>query len=82
MKETMVAANGAGLAAPQIGWDVQLVIFGTGQIISRVIPTRHPYRFTVLINPSMTVLSDDEMQHDWEGCLSVPGVACCGAALP
>jgi peptide deformylase len=35
MKETMIAANGAGLAAPQIGWDVQLVIFGTGQMIPR-----------------------------------------------
>ena len=35
MQETMIAANGAGLAAPQIGWDIQLVIFGTGQIISR-----------------------------------------------
>ena len=39
MKETMIAANGAGLAAPQIGWDVQLVIFGTGDT-----PMLHPYR--------------------------------------
>ena len=72
MKETMVAANGAGLAAPQIGWDVQLVIFGTGQIIPRY-PDAAPIPPTVLINPSITVLGD-EMQNDWEGCLSVPGL--------
>ena len=72
MKETMIAANGAGLAAPQIGWDVQLVIFGTGQMIPRY-PDAAPIPPTVLINPSITVLGD-EMQHDWEGCLSVPGL--------
>jgi len=72
MKETMVAANGAGLAAPQIGWDVQLVIFGTGQIIPRY-PDAAPIPPTVLINPSITVLGD-ELQLDWEGCLSVPGL--------
>ena len=64
MKETMLAANGAGLAAPQIGWDVQLVIFGTGQIIPRY-PDAEPIPLTVL---------GDELQHDWEGCLSVPGL--------
>lgn len=72
MKETMLAANGAGLAAPQIGWDVQLVIFGTGQVISRY-PDAAPVPFTVLINPQITPLSEEE-QNDWEGCLSVPGL--------
>ena len=70
MKETMLAANGAGLAAPQIGWDVQLVMFGTGQVISRY-PDAAPIPFTVLINPIITPISDEE-QNDWEGCLSVP----------
>lgn len=72
MKETMLAAHGAGLAAPQIGWNVQVVIFGTGQVISRY-PDAAPIPYTVLINPSITPLSD-EMQNDWEGCLSVPGL--------
>ena len=72
MKETMIAANGAGLAAPQIGWDIQLVIFGPGQIISRY-PDAAPVPYTVLINPVITPIGD-EMQHDWEGCLSVPGL--------
>ena len=72
MKETMLAANGAGLAAPQIGWDIQLVIFGTGQVISRY-PDAAPIPLTILINPEITPLGD-ELQHDWEGCLSVPGL--------
>ena len=72
MKETMIAANGAGLAAPQIGWDIQLVIFGTGQIISRY-PDAAPIPYTVLINPVITPIGN-ELQHDWEGCLSVPGL--------
>ncbi len=72
MQETMIAANGAGLAAPQIGWDIQLVIFGTGQIIPRY-PDAAPIPYTVLINPVITPIGD-EMQNDWEGCLSVPGL--------
>jgi peptide deformylase len=72
MKETMLAANGAGLAAPQIGWDIQLVIFGTGQVISRY-PDAAPIPLTILINPEITPLGD-ELQNDWEGCLSVPGL--------
>ena len=72
MKETMLAAHGAGLAAPQIAWDVQLVMFGTGQVIPRY-PDAPPIPFTVLINPTITPLSDEE-QNDWEGCLSVPGL--------
>ncbi len=72
MKETMIAASGAGLAAPQIGWDIQLVIFGTGQVISRY-PDAAPIPYTVLINPAITALGTEE-QNDWEGCLSVPGL--------
>jgi peptide deformylase len=72
MKDTMLAAHGAGLAAPQIGWDVQLVMFGTGQVIPRY-PDAPPVPFTVLINPIITPLGDEE-QNDWEGCLSVPGL--------
>ena len=72
MQETMLAAHGAGLAAPQIGWDIQLVIFGTGQVIPRY-PDAAPIPFTVLINPTIIPL-DDEEQNDWEGCLSVPGL--------
>ena len=72
MKETMLAAHGAGLAAPQIGWDVQAVVFGTGQVIPRY-PDAAPVPFTVLINPLITPLSDEE-QNEWEGCLSVRGL--------
>jgi peptide deformylase len=69
--ETMHAVNGAGLAAPQIGVDLALVIFGFKQ------NTRYPdapaVPETVLINPVITPLSDDE-EEGWEGCLSVPGL--------
>ena len=72
MEDTMAAANGAGLAAPQIGVDLQLVIFGSGQINSRY-PQYEPVPKTVLINPVITPLGDEEVS-DWEGCLSVPGL--------
>jgi peptide deformylase len=69
--ETMHAVNGAGLAAPQIGVDLALVIFGFKQ------NTRYPdapaVPETVLINPVITPLADDE-EEGWEGCLSVPGL--------
>jgi peptide deformylase len=71
MFETMRAVNGAGLAAPQIGVDLQLVIFGF-QEIARY-PDAPPVPETVLINPSLTPLSD-EVEDGWEGCLSVPGL--------
>jgi peptide deformylase len=71
MFDTMHAANGVGLAAPQIGVNLQLVIFGF----------RHNERYpdapevpeTVLINPVLRPLSD-EMEEGFEGCLSVPGL--------
>ena len=72
MRETMVAVNGAGLAAPQIGVNLQLVIFGTDHVNPRY-PDRPPVPKTVLINPLITPICNDEEQ-DWEGCLSVPGL--------
>jgi len=71
MFETMAAARGAGLAAPQIGEDMQLVIFGVDH--TERYPDAPPVPMTVLINPSITPLSD-EMEEGWEGCLSVPGL--------
>jgi peptide deformylase len=74
--DTMAVANGAGLAAPQIGVDLQVVVFGTGQPNPRYpdAPLVHP---TVLVNPVITPLRSpdgpDELS-DWEGCLSVPGL--------
>jgi peptide deformylase len=71
MFETMAAANGAGLAAPQIGVDLQLVIFGFAN--NARYPEAPPVPPTVLINPSITVLPG-ELVAGWEGCLSVPGL--------
>ena len=71
MFETMRAAEGAGLAAPQIGVDLALVIFGF--TTNRRYPDREPVPETVLLNPSIEPLSDEE-DEGWEGCLSVPGL--------
>jgi peptide deformylase len=71
MFETMAAARGAGLAAPQIGEDLQLVIFGFDH--TERYPEAPPVPMTVLINPTVTPLSD-AMEEGWEGCLSVPGL--------
>lgn len=71
MFETMEAANGAGLAAPQIGVDLQLVIFGFSK--SERYPDAPPVPRTVLINPVIEPLSQEE-EEGWEGCLSVPGL--------
>lgn len=71
MFDTMRAANGAGLAAPQIGVNLQLVIFGFQQNVRY--PDAPPVPETVLINPVLKPLSD-EMEEGWEGCLSVPGL--------
>jgi peptide deformylase len=72
MFDTMHAVNGAGLAAPQIGVDLQLVIFGTRDVNPRY-PDRPLVPPTVLLNPVITPLSAEE-EEDWEGCLSVPGL--------
>lgn len=70
--DTMRAANGAGLAAPQIGEDWQVVVFGgTGR--NPRYPDRPEVPATVLINPVITPLGESE-EEDWEGCLSVPGL--------
>ena len=72
MQETMAHVNGAGLAAPQIGVDLQVVIFGSGLVNPRY-PDAEPIPETVLINPTITALGAEEVE-DWEGCLSVPGL--------
>jgi peptide deformylase len=72
LRDTMAAVNGAGLAAPQIGVNLQVVIFGSTLRNPRY-PDRPLVPPTVLINPVITPLGDDEA-HDWEGCLSVPGL--------
>lgn len=72
MEDTMKAANGAGLAAPQIGVDLQLVIFGTDAPNPRY-PDAPAVPRTVLLNPVITPLSTEE-EEGWEGCLSVPGL--------
>ena len=71
MFETMKHANGAGLAAPQIGVDLQLVIYGYDSNVRY--PEAPPVPRTVLINPVITPLDDVEVDG-WEGCLSVPGL--------
>ena len=70
--DTMQAANGAGLAAPQIGADWQVVVFGSGDTNPRY-PDRPLVPRTVLVNPVIEPL-DEAQEEDWEGCLSVPGL--------
>ncbi len=70
--DTMRAANGAGLAAPQIGVDLQVVIFGSHARNPRY-PDRPVVPPTVLVNPVITPLGE-ATEDDWEGCLSVPGM--------
>lgn len=72
--DTMRAANGAGLAAPQIGAPLRVVIFGSpdGQPNPRY-PDEPPVPWTVLVNPVLEPIGD-EMEEGWEGCLSVPGL--------
>jgi peptide deformylase len=71
MQDTMRAMNGAGIAAPQIGVSLQVVIFGVSQ--NPRYPDAEQVPFTVLINPALTFIGD-EIEEDWEGCLSVPGL--------
>jgi peptide deformylase len=70
--DTMHAANGAGLAAPQIGVDLQVVVFGSGEANPRY-PDRDLVPRTVLVNPVITPINE-VTYNDWEGCLSVPGM--------
>lgn len=71
MLDTMRALGGVGLAAPQIGVPLQVVIFGFEH--SERYPDAPPVPYTVLINPTLTPLGD-ETSEDWEGCLSIPGM--------
>ena len=71
MLDTMKAANGAGLAAPQIGIPLQIVVFGF-ESNSRY-PNEAPIPQTILINPTITPLENTQ-EDGWEGCLSVPGL--------
>lgn len=69
--DTMQAADGAGLAAPQIGVDLRVVVFGGSPSVRY--PDAPVVPFTVLVNPVLTPLGK-EMEEGWEGCLSVPGL--------
>jgi len=71
LRDTMRAQNGAGLAAPQIGVPLRVVIFGVSH--NPRYPDAEPVPYTELINPVLSDLSD-EMEEGWEGCLSVPGL--------
>jgi peptide deformylase len=71
MFETMAAANGVGLAAPQLGVDLALVIFGFSS--SERYPEAPAVPRTILLNPQIEILSEEE-EDGWEGCLSVPGM--------
>jgi len=71
MRDTMNAHNGAGLAAPQIGVPLRVVIFGVDY--NPRYPDAEPVPYTELVNPVLTPLTD-EVEEGWEGCLSVPGL--------
>jgi peptide deformylase len=71
LRETMAANDGAGLAAPQIGVPLQVVIFGVER--NPRYPDAEPVPYTELVNPVLTPLSS-AIEEDWEGCLSVPGL--------
>ncbi len=71
MRDTMTQLNGAGLAAPQIGVSLRVVIFGFDA--NERYPDAPPVPLTVLINPELSPL-DEQMEEGWEGCLSVPGM--------
>ena len=74
MEDTMAAENGAGLAAPQIGVDLRVVIFGSREAaINPRYPEAPGVPWSILINPVLTPIGD-EMEAGWEGCLSVPGL--------
>ncbi|MBU3693573.1 MAG: peptide deformylase [Rhodocyclaceae bacterium] len=71
MQDTMAAMNGAGIAAPQIGVQLQVVIFGVGA--NPRYPDADQVPYTILCNPAITPL-DEAKEEGWEGCLSVPGM--------
>lgn len=71
MEDTMAHLNGAGIAAPQIGVSLRIVIFGVGY--NPRYPDAEQVPYTVLINPTLTPIGE-ELEDGWEGCLSVPGM--------
>ncbi|MFL9711449.1 peptide deformylase [Methylobacillus sp. Pita1] len=71
MEDTMAHLNGAGIAAPQIGVSLRVVIFGVGH--NPRYPDAEQVPYTVLINPALTPIGE-ELEDGWEGCLSVPGM--------
>lgn len=71
MQDTMLKTDGIGIAAPQIGQNFRVVIFGFTE--NERYPNMEEIPFTILINPKIKILSD-EMTDGWEGCLSVPGL--------
>lgn len=71
MYETMAAANGVGLAAPQIGVELRIIVFGFDK--NPRYPDECPVPMTTLINPHVDILND-ETEDGWEGCLSIPGM--------
>jgi peptide deformylase len=71
LRDTMAAEDGAGIAAPQIGVGLQVVIFGVKH--NPRYPDAEEVPFTTLVNPVIEPLTRD-MEEDWEGCLSVPGM--------
>ncbi len=71
MRDTMQEKGGVGIAAPQIGVNLRIIMFGFES--NARYPDEHPVPFTVLMNPVIEILSDD-MVDGWEGCLSVPGL--------
>lgn len=76
LEDTMQYMNGAGIAAPQIGVSLRVIIFGqkeTNESINPRYPDADVVPYTVLINPILTPVNE-EMEEGWEGCLSVPGM--------
>lgn len=71
MEDTMRALDGAGIAAPQIGVPLRVVIFGVNR--NPRYPDAEEVPYTVLVNPTLQPLGD-EQEDGWEGCLSVPGM--------
>ena len=71
MQDTMTSMNGAGIAAPQIGVSLRVVIFGVGE--NPRYPDAEQVPYTVLVNPVLHPLGN-EVEDGWEGCLSVPGM--------
>lgn len=71
MRDTMAAMDGAGIAAPQIGVSLRVVIFGVGK--NPRYPDAEEVPYTVLVNPQLAAIGT-ETDEAWEGCLSVPGM--------